>query len=537
MAKQEDIVIRPQAGFQEKFTQSTADVVFGVGQLGSGKSYALILAMAEALMLDGDFRSLISRRQISNLKMGGGFVEKFKQIFGSYCHIKESDNPRVSFPSGAYCDLTYIDDSDMKRLTERAKGWEYDVIAIDELTELSWEGFSYVMTRNRGISKTFTGHFFATLNPKRSHWTRQFLDWYIDAQGNVIPEREGCVRYFYVTGASVRDVVWGDSKEEVYRKCKIDIDRKLKAIGGNFSYKNLIKSFVFYLGRMSENVKLAQGNSDYVGSAVAVGGAMAQALVEANFNVDPEDEYNAPIPSFKARECFTNDPAVNGEKWITVDLADYGTDNMLALAFNGCHCYDILIRNHTTPAENASNVRAFAQKLGIPENHIIYDGTAGRYFNDYVPDAIPFLSASRGIGLYALTAATMKDMCAMRLVKMINRGQFTFSEEVAHTIYKHQLLKFPITVETEFIEECAVVRFRDLPSGKKRLYSKKEMNDKLGKGRSMDLFDPCNMLMMHYCNIEYGQEIQSGFAAVREEEEEMEEIGIHNSIYDNTLWA
>lgn len=535
MATHEEIIVRPQAGFQEKFAASNVDVCFGVGQLGSGKSYALILAMAQALLTDGDFRALISRRQISNLKMGGGFVEKFKQIFGEYCHIKESDNPRVSFDCGAFCDLTYVDGADMKKLTERAKGWEYDVMAVDELTELSWEAFSYLMTRNRGTSKTFTGHFFATLNPKRSHWTRQWLDWYIDPMGYADPAKDGAVRYFYVNGASVKDVIWGNTKEEVYKKCKIDIDRKLKAIGGRYSYKNLIKSFVFYQGKMSENKALMDNSPDYVGSAVAVGGAMSQALVEANFNVDPEDELNAPIPAFKARECFKNDPAVNGEKWITVDLADYGTDNMLALAFNGCHCYDILICSHTKPAENASNVRAFARRLGIPESHIIYDGTAGRYFNDYVPDAIPFLSASRPIGLYALTAATQKDECALRLVKMINRGQFTFSEEVAQSIYKHQLLKYPITIETEFLEECAVVRFRDLPSGKKRLWSKKEMNEKLGKGRSMDLFDPCNMLMFHYCNLEYGQEIQSGFAAIREEEKEDELVT--QSIYDNTLWS
>lgn len=135
---------------------------------------------------------------IPNNKAGGGFVEKFKQIFGAdFVKVRESENPRVTFPNGTFVDLTYLDDSNMDKLRERAKGWEYDLIAIDELTEMTWEVFSYVMTRNRGQSKTFTGKFFATLNPKRSHWTRIFLDWYIGPDGFIIPERDGVVRYFY----------------------------------------------------------------------------------------------------------------------------------------------------------------------------------------------------------------------------------------------------------------------------------------------------------------------------------------------------
>ena len=208
MNTNKDIEIRPQEGFQMSFIRCNLDVVFGGGVLASGKSFALVLAMAEPLLTDPDFRAMISRRSLGNQKAGGGFVEKFKQIFGSdFVRVKESDSPRVSFPNGTFVDLTYLDDSNMDKLRERAKGWEYDMIAIDELTEMSWEAFSYVMTRNRGQSKTFTGKFFATMNPKRSHWTRIFLDWYIGADGYIIPERDGKVRYFYVAGPTVKDVV------------------------------------------------------------------------------------------------------------------------------------------------------------------------------------------------------------------------------------------------------------------------------------------------------------------------------------------
>lgn len=527
-------IIKPQAGFQQMFASSSVDVVFGGGILAAGKSFGLVLAIAEPLMTDPQFRALISRKSIANLKQGGGFVDTFKDIFGDYVSIRESKDPRASFACGAYCDLTYINDLNLDDMRERAKGWQYDVIAIDELTEMPWEIFSYIMTRNRGKSKTFTGKFFATMNPKRTHWVRQFIDWYIGIDGTIIPERDGRVRYFYNTGSSVKDVVWGNSKEEVYKKCRIDIDRKLRAVGGNFTYENMIKSFVFYQGRMSENKGLLEGNPDYIGSVAASGGLMSQALLEGNWNVDPDEAEERAIPSEAARRVFTNDPAENNDMWVTADLADVGTDNVVALSWNGFHVNGIMLLSHTTPAENAHRIRAFARERNIPDSHIIYDATAARYFNDYAPDAIPYISAQRPRGLYALTAQTMKDLCYLRLCRMIRTGDLSFDTKIAEKIYTHINLKYPVTVENEFLEECAVVHFTEYVTGKKRLDSKREMNQRLGRGRSMDLLDPCAMRMLPCLNIEYGREVEEGLTAMERAQEAR--LVAAGSIYDDSTW-
>lgn len=536
MAENKDIEIRPQEGFQMSFASSNVDVVFGGGSVATGKSFALVLAMAEPLMTDPYFRAMISRRSLGNQKAGGGFVEKFKQIFGAdYVKIRESENPRVTFPNGTFVDLTYLDDSNLDKLRERAKGWEYDMIAIDELTEMSWEVFSYVMSRNRGQSKTFTGKFFATTNPKRSHWTRIFLDWYIGSDGYIIPERDGVVRYFYCAGPTVKDVVWGMTKEEVYNKCRIDIDRKLKRVGGKFTYENMIKSFVFYQGHLSENKGLIDGNANYIGSVAATGGRQAQALLEGNWNVDAEEDEDIPIPSQSARDCFINDAAVNGDKWITIDLADYGKDNTVMLSWNGFHVVNYEIIMHATPRLNAERAKLFAFKEGVAESHIIYDATAGRYFNDYIQDAIPYISAAKPLGIYYLSAMTMKDLCYLRLCYMIKRGQLTFDDAVANATYTHQNLKYKVTIQNEFLEECAVVRFEKMQSGKKKLQSKKEMNRNLGKDRSMDLLDPCAMRMYPCLNMEYGNELHEGFKTTQEDEAKVKNKNAQ-SIYDDTLW-
>ena len=499
-------------------------------------SYALVLAMAQALMTDSDFRGLISRKAIQSLKAGGGFVEKFKQIFGEYCSVRESDNPRISFPIGSFCDLTYIDDSDMVKLRERAKGWEYDVIAVDEITEMSFECFTYLMTRNRGNSKTFTGHMFATLNPKRSHWSRVFLDWYIGPDGYVNHKRVGRVRFFYLNGTTVEDVVWGDTKEEVYYKCKYDIDRKLKSVGGRFKWYNMIKSFVFYEGRMSENETL---NENYIGSAVASGGKTAQSLVEANFNVDPEEEENIPISGNSARRTFTEDPKVNGDKWITVDLADVGDNNLVALAWDGFHIFDIMILMKSKPKENADKVRIFAQNNKIAYTHIIFDGTSARYFNDFIPEAICYVSSRKSFGIYENQAPTVKDMCYLRLSKLIKEGILSWDENVAKAPYIRSDLHHSITVQTEFLEECSVLRFREQQNGSMKLWGKKEMNARLGKNRSMDLLDPIAMRMLPCANIPYGDELESGFADAKNAEDDYYEQNNNAetvNIYDEHTW-
>ena len=123
---------------------------------------------------------------------------------------------------------------------------------------------------------------------------------------------------------------------------------------------------------------------------------------------------------------------------------------------------------------------------------------------------------------------------------MIKRGQLTFSDEVAQRIYTHQNLKLPITVQSEFLEECSVVRFIRMQSGKDTLMTKKQMNSNLGKNRSMDLLDPCAMRMYPTLYLEYGEELADGFKKAQPlQEDNTDDWGdkTNVNIYDTTLWA
>lgn len=116
-----------------------------------------------------------------------------------------------------------------------------------------------------------------------------------------MPDRNGKVRYFYVNGSTVDDVVWGDSKEEVYAKCKIDIDRKLVRIGGDFDYTNMIKSFVFYQGKLSENKAMLENNPNYIGSVAASGGKWHKLSLRETSTLTPKKTKRFLSFHFRAR--------------------------------------------------------------------------------------------------------------------------------------------------------------------------------------------------------------------------------------------
>lgn len=529
-------VIRAQSGFQEKFVRTNVDFAVGGGALNVGKTFAAVLSIAESVT-DENFRGLFLRNNLGDAKASGGVLDTFKEVFGNYCQVVESGDPHVNFPSGARVDVTHVADQSKTKLMQRFKGRQYDFVYFDEGTGFTWECFTTIYTRNRGKAN-WTGKMRMTTNPDKNHWLRDFIDWYIGIDGKIIPERNGVVRYFFINGKDVRDVVWGDTKEEVYEKCKIAINSKLSGVGvdnGLADWRDFIKSFTYYQGKMSENKASLQNNKGYVGSIAVSGEKESQQLLEGNWNVSPDEEDDIPIPSRNAMFVSENDPQINNDKWITCDLADTGTDNFVALVWNGFHLIDILILKKSLPRMNAEMLENLAIKHSISNNHIIYDAIRGIYINDYIPDAQPFYSYRKPFGMYWRMARTLKDECYLRLVEVLKNGMLSFDESVAQKTYEHSNLKTKISVMTEFVEECSVVRFRTVQSGKKTLYTKKEMNSSLGKNRSMDLLDPIAMRMMPVLQYQYGEELHE--SSVYENNEEYDRrLGNSFDIYDESNW-
>ena len=537
--KQDKIkIIKPQPGFQERFSRSNVDFVVGGSAMGVGKSYAALLMAAEHVS-DPNFRMVYLRRNISDVKAGGAGADEAAKLYDGIATMKMSDSPRLTFPSGAFIDFTHMSDQTPDKVLERIRGWAYSLVYIDEGTGFDWTTVKLIFSRNRSAGK-WSGKVRITCNPKKSHWLRKWCDYWIDPiTGYPIPERDGVVRYFYIKGEKIEDVVFGDTKEEVYFRCKPQIDpiiKKMNEGGHNYTYKNLIKSCTFYSGKLSDNQELLKNNPNYMGSVAAMGERQAAANLLGCWNVDAEDDSDIPIPYSFAESVFSNDPRENNDKWITADLADTGNDNTVILVWNGLHIMDYMILCTSTPRINADKIMMMAEKYNIPDSHIIYDGVRAVYINDYIDEAVPYISYRHTLGKYGRMYKNLKDECYARLVNIIKREMLSFDDKIASDIYTHLKISSPITIKDEFIEECSVVRFKDVPGGRKTLINKKEMNQMLGKGRSMDLLDPIAMRMYPLLEYEYGEEL------IKTAVEKEDDIYIKNNykcvdIYDESNWC
>lgn len=502
-------VYRAHPGCQSFMVRTNVDVCFAGGNLAAGKTFGAALSTAEP-SLDRRWRGLVVKNNIDDLKRGGGVIDTFSnELYGSEASLRNSDMPRLTFPDGGWIDFCHLADQSYEAIMRRFKSSQYDWIYFDELTEFGWDAFRALLTRNRGKS-AYAGKCMATTNPERESWIRVFIDWYVDDDGYIISERDGVVRYFFIKGKTVNEVEWGDTKEEVYVKCMTQIDDLMRSQNMD-DWRPFIKSFTFYEGRMSDNKELLENNPGYVGTIAMMGETERKKLLGGNWNVSSKDDEECLLSYDELRGVFTNEPQRNGDCWITVDLADYGTNNFLQLYWNGLNVEDIDIVPFSTPAGNANRAKMFAARHGVADSHIIFDATSGMYFKDYMPDAVPYVSGYAPVGLNALQYMRLKDCCFGKLVWLIKHGLLSFSEEVGNRAYVNAASRTSssTTVEDEFCEEGRTIRFVDAQNGKKRLMTKKEMKRMLGKGRSPDLIDPCAMRMYPLLGIQDGMELET----------------------------
>lgn len=492
-------IITPHKGFQERFVRSSLDIVFAGGQGGGGKSAAMV--MDSAYHIDRpEYRALYIRKTLSELAAGGGLVDEFKLLYPKKLieSITTSESPEVTFKGGAKAILTHMQDNNLDKLQERVKGWQYDTIYMDELTGYSYTTFTYLLSRLRGSSGA-QPYFRGTTNPKKNSWVRKFIDWYVDEEGHIDPLKDGKVRYFFNEGNTPEEVIWGDSKEEVYMKAKNTIDRYLRLAEGkvDISYENLIKSFTFYSGSIFDNQTLLERDPNYVGNLAATGGASADRLLGGNWNRDDDEQEQIPIPVNKALTIFDNDANPTNDKYITVDPAGEGENNMVMVIWYGFHVQDILILSTSTPAEVIRSIQIQQEKHDIGNMRVIYDGVSIGDYLRVIPGAISFKGGVSATASGKHRFADLKTQCATKLIELIDEKIISIERSVAERLYLHQNIKQRMTIRDQIVNELGVLRYdKPMPSGKLKLINKRIMTRMLGKGLSTDIMD--NFIMRMY---------------------------------------
>lgn len=323
---------KPQPGFQEAFLSSTADIVFGGGAAGAGKTFALLLDPLRN-RYNPRYSATIFRRTRPQIRVAGGMWDESRELYPYAAGTSFETQLKWRFPSGATINFSHME---YEKTKFEYMGSQIPFIGFDQLEHFSSSMFFYMLSRNRSTCGV-TPCIRATCNPDPDSWIAEFIDWYIGEDGYAIPERAGVVRFFLRFGDNF---FWGDTKKELRERFPEILEEGIKA---GINPDNFIKSFTFIPGDIYGNKILLSENPEYLGNLLAQDEATKMQLLRGNWKISVDGL--ALMDYQRVNELFTNFPEKSdeNEKYIIIDPAGWGKDLAVAGVWEGLECNEIHI--------------------------------------------------------------------------------------------------------------------------------------------------------------------------------------------------
>ena len=265
-------VIRAQPGPQERALASPADVVIFGGGAGGGKSWGLLLSVAQHAHVP-EFAAEIFRRTYPELTMTGGLWPESARLFRYLRGEPNEGSLRWAFPSGATAKFSH-----MQHAKDRYNwdGAQVPMIGWDQLESFEEEQFWYLLSRNRNPrGGGLRPWVFATCNPVPADdpvggWLHRLVQWWLDAAtGTAIPARSGAPRWVVRDGDALD---WADDPAALRARHGAEAEPK---------------SFTFIESRLEDNPALAAADPGYRASLMLLPLVERERLLGRNWNSRP----------------------------------------------------------------------------------------------------------------------------------------------------------------------------------------------------------------------------------------------------------
>jgi hypothetical protein len=475
--KDNDVICQP--GFQEAMLLSDADITIGGGSRGGGKTLSIVL---EALydIHNPHFTAIYFRKETGELERGGGLYDKASKIYNILG--AKGTKLKMTFPSGAVVTYDHLQNEDEKSIEKRFKGLEVPAIYIDEIDQMSFSTITKLMQSNRnsvGIRNRMMG----TTNPNPNSWVRVFLDWYIGEDGLIMPSRDRKTRFFYIYGTTVNDIIWGDSRQDVYDQAKHYIDKSWNEAFAEAGLTKLdsIKSFKFIRGDLSENKILLKSQPTYYAN-VSQGGASAIARnLEGNWNVKEDGDELVTRSQMAAMFDEYRVPLRTGKKYLTIDVALLGLDKFVAISWDGMHIESVRAKARLDSAQAVEFVSNILHEDGIPEENMAYDNVGNGQALTCFKRAIPVNAQAAPIGKEN-AYDNLKSQILYFLGKTLIEGGITCSQQAANSMFDYGTgtKKEKMSFKDILQNERRALMIAD-SAGKTKMINKKEMKRILGQ--------------------------------------------------------
>jgi predicted phage terminase large subunit-like protein len=269
----EAINIKPQAGPQEAFLSSSADIVIYGGAAGGGKSWGLLLEPIRHVTKNKDFFTVVFRRNLADAKKPGATWDQMGNIYPLLGAKPNSSSLTYNFLNGGKVSIGHLEHENTKLDWQSS---EVPLFCWDELTHFTRTQFFYLLSRNRSMCGV-KPYIRATCNPDPDSWVKDFIAWWLNEDtGFPIPEHSGVIRWFI----SLNDVViWADSREELVEKYQAPDCKEEDRI--------IPKSCTFISANIYDNKELLKKNPEYLANLKALGAVDQARLLGGNWKIRP----------------------------------------------------------------------------------------------------------------------------------------------------------------------------------------------------------------------------------------------------------
>lgn len=191
--------IAPQAGSQETFLNTNADLVLYGGAAGAGKTAALLMDSLRFID-DPNYYAVYFRRNTTQLQ--GGLWPAAKKLYSKFGGVPHEQKLTISFPSGAAIKFAYLE---LEKHSEGHQGIEYSAIYFDEGTHFTDTQIAYLQTRMRSGAEV-DSYMKISMNPDRDHFIYDWVEPFLDELGYPDPEKCGKIRWYVMNeGVMVSD--------------------------------------------------------------------------------------------------------------------------------------------------------------------------------------------------------------------------------------------------------------------------------------------------------------------------------------------
>lgn len=438
-----------------------------------------------------NFDGVILRKEKDDLT---NIIRESSNLYGNKgIYNRSTQLMQWNFFSGAQIKFTYYsgvyDD-----FTDRFQGRQYAYIGVDEITQMEWEKFKYLITTNRNGAH-IRNRFLGTCNPDPESWVREFIDWWIGPDGYPIPERNGVVRYCFMGGDTPREITWGNTRREVYLKIKDKIDDLVSPNDPDTPENMYVKSVVFVRAELDDNVALLTSSPEYKSNLAQQSDEQRERDFKGNWNYKAIGDDLVKVSHME--RCFKN-PEMLGDKVkrMSIDVALEGGDACVMWLWIGWHVADIFVCRIDSK-QLLTAIETKRTEWGVNEENMVYDlQGVGQYLRGFYKRAVPFNNQEAVDNKFKGMYDTKKSQCAFMFADKLIQGEISFEPSILHRRFSGKGYS-RMELKEILLQERKMLRADDAKADKGKCLIKKDIvKKKAVLGRSPDFMEALLMRMI-----------------------------------------